>query len=513
MNGRTNTSGITVNNGISIPLEAPTNLMLSAGDQEVSMTWTDPIDKYTETFNELVSQWSYDTIVRKEGSVPSSPHDGTVVAKITSKNQHQHTPFTDTGMENDKRWYYSIFAHNQFNTPSDAISDSEIPTARIALEYIQEISPLRTDLSSSDFNRVVLNGTNGSHVFILSSYNNEDDVYLVYDQNLVKSTKPSTAQPADTRTINDRDYAPLQIGSNLVIIRNMNNYDYDMDAMYSYYIDGNSVEHSINFHFTGPSHDSGFHIMMAGASIDNSVGYAIKSELNDTEFRSVKIDSNFITTTLANITDSPANNYGWSAVKPRLSSTSHAFFGNFSNSQVYAYDTNALLSSVNIQNNICNAFSRCMDYDLVWGASLDYQSSEWKLFSISSQLVTSLIQTTPYNTDYSYVGISYSTPSNIQTIGCGIVPIFESENGVYSIYHGCKIVNNNLVLQDNNDIIPLEIGARCGWDTKNTTDCPHLGKYIFMPLLFGTSNSQDISTTDGTIVIIKNAHESDLEEV
>ena len=512
MNGRTNTSGITVNNGISIPLEAPTNLLLSAGDQTVSMTWTDPIDKYTETFNELVSQWSYDTIVRKEGSVPSSPQDGTVVAKITSKNQHQNTPFTDTGMENDKRWYYSVYSWNQFGTPSEKISGSEIPTARIALEYIQEISPLRTDLPSSDFNRVVLIGSNGSHVFILSSYEHEDDVYLVYDQNLVKSTKPSIAQPADTRTINDRDYAPMQIGSNLVIIRNKNNYDYD-GSPYSYYIDANSVEHLIDFYFTGPSHNSGFHIMMAGASIDNSVGYAIKSERNDAEFQSVKIDSNFITTSLGNITDSPANNIGWSTVKPRLSSTSHAFFGNFSNSQVYAYDTNALRSNVSIQNNSCNAFSRCMDYDLVWGAPVSYQGTEWNLFSISSQLVTSLMQTTPYNTNYDIVGISYSTPSNIQAIGCGIVPIFESENVECPIYYGCKIVNKNLVLQDNNDIIPLEIGSRCGYDTKNSTDCPHLGKYIFVPLLFGTKFDTDTSATNGTIAVIKNAYESDLEEV
>lgn len=510
MNGRTNTSGITVNNGISIPLEAPTNLLLSAGDQTVSMTWTDPIDKYTETFNELVSQWSYDTVVRKEGSVPSSPQDGTVVAKITSKNQHQNTPFTDTGMENDKRWYYSVYSWNQFGTPSEKISGSEIPTARIALEYIQEISPLRTDLSSSDFDRVVLIGTNGSRVFILSSYGYEDDVYLVYDQNLVKSTKPSAAIAANTRSINDRDYAPMQIGSNLVIIRNKNNYDYE-DSFYSYYIDSNSVEHSINFYFTGPSSSSYYHITMAGASINKSVGYAIKSEQEDTKFQSVKIDANFITTSLPNINESMRNDGSWATVKPRLSSTSHAFFGNFANHQLYAYDINALRSTVDTQNTVCNAMSNCIDYDLLWGANPEYQAQEWNLLSLSSQLVTSLIQTFQYVTDYDLTFISQSTPSNIQTIGCGIVPIFEADDSGNSMYHGCKIVNKNLVLQDNNDIIPLEIGTTYGYQTKNSTDCPHLGDYLFIPFLPGVEWDNDNSNTTGMIYIVKNTHESNIE--
>lgn len=139
MTGKTNAAGTSGNTGVSIPLEAPTNLALSAEDSKILLTWTDPNDKYTETYNELVSQWSYDSLVRKQGSAPTSVNDGTLVAKITGKNQYQNIPYVDTGMENDKEWFYSVFAHNQFNTPSDPIYGSEIPTATVTIELINYI--------------------------------------------------------------------------------------------------------------------------------------------------------------------------------------------------------------------------------------------------------------------------------------------------------------------------------------------------------------------------------------
>lgn len=508
MNGKTNASGSGGSTGISIPLEAPTNLALSAEDSKISLTWTDPNDKYTETYNELVSQWSYDSLVRKQGSAPTSINDGTLIAKITGKNQYQNIPYVDTGMENDKEWFYSVFAHNQFNTPSDPIYGSDIPTATIGLEYIQEISPFVPNYDNASFERTVLVGSNGSHVFILSSYGYSlDDTYIIYDKNLVKSTKLTTVIQANTRSINDRGYAPMRIGNNLVIIRNKNNYDYDTNGIYSYYIDMNSIEHNISYHFYGPGSSSGYHLQMNGADVNNLVGYAIKSEMNDDTTLAVRIDTNMIVSTLSNIDDIHDSHF---VASPHLSSESYALFGGFDydvdtlNNNLYIYNVDGVRSTIAISDMITRAASRCGDYNIIWG-NLKYTEPNWMISSISDQLVNSLISTIPYleTTEWGN-GICPSTPSNIQSINCAIIPIFRSIDMWEAYYEGCLVLNKNLVSHHNDNILPLSIGTSYGYGGMNSSDSPRLGNYIFMPCLFDIDSDFDINNTNGKIYVIKN---------
>ena len=105
---------------LQIPLEACTAFSASAGNAKVELTWTDPKDKYatpegdiSDTGDQLVSEWDHTILVRKTGSQPAGPNDGTVVVSSSVRNQYQSTPYTDTGLTNDTTYYYAVFAYNK----------------------------------------------------------------------------------------------------------------------------------------------------------------------------------------------------------------------------------------------------------------------------------------------------------------------------------------------------------------------------------------------------------------
>ena len=105
---------------LQIPLDAPTSFSAAAGNAQVELTWTDPKDKYatpegdiSDTGDQLVSEWDHTVLVRKTGSQPAGPNDGTVAVSSSVRNQYQSTPYTDTGLTNDTTYYYAVFAYNK----------------------------------------------------------------------------------------------------------------------------------------------------------------------------------------------------------------------------------------------------------------------------------------------------------------------------------------------------------------------------------------------------------------
>lgn len=66
----------------------------------VKLYWEDPADGY--------AQWGKTVIVKKEGSWPESPTDGTVVVTTTTRDQYKETPYIDT-QDNSDNWYYRAF--------------------------------------------------------------------------------------------------------------------------------------------------------------------------------------------------------------------------------------------------------------------------------------------------------------------------------------------------------------------------------------------------------------------
>lgn len=87
----------------SIAPQPCTNIVVTKGNGQFSLTWTDPAaqgDNYT---------WK-ETVVRyKAGSAPTSATDGTVAVVETTRNQYTSTPLTVTGLTNGVTYYISVF--------------------------------------------------------------------------------------------------------------------------------------------------------------------------------------------------------------------------------------------------------------------------------------------------------------------------------------------------------------------------------------------------------------------
>ena len=167
MNGRTNSSGSSVND-LQIPLDPCTNLECVAGNAQVKLTWTDPLNKYAtpegevaEDPDQLVSVWHHTVVIRKVGSAPVGIDDGIVVVSSEVKNQYQSTAYIDSGLVNDTTYYYGVFAINEDGVPG-------IPGIESATPYIG------TPLSDLAVGTIIKINENGSPVeFYLAKHNYE----------------------------------------------------------------------------------------------------------------------------------------------------------------------------------------------------------------------------------------------------------------------------------------------------------------------------------------------------
>ena len=130
---------------LQIPLDACTNFSGKAGNAQVTLTWTDPKDKYATPEGEtaqdpdqLVSVWEYTQIIRKTGSQPAGPHDGELVVSSSVRDQYATTGFVDTGLVNGTLYYYAAFAYNTDGVASEGAFASATPMAGTPLSELAE---------------------------------------------------------------------------------------------------------------------------------------------------------------------------------------------------------------------------------------------------------------------------------------------------------------------------------------------------------------------------------------
>lgn len=98
-------------------VQPPTDVVIANFDEAAKIYWTDPEDVVID--GGLAAQWSGTIVVRKEGSVPTSPTDGVVVVDSKIRNQYSTVPFVDEGLVNGNAYYYGIFPYTdlgQFTT-------------------------------------------------------------------------------------------------------------------------------------------------------------------------------------------------------------------------------------------------------------------------------------------------------------------------------------------------------------------------------------------------------------
>ncbi len=130
---------------LQIPLDAPAGFTAEAGNAQVTLTWTDPKDKYATPEGEtaqdpdqLVSVWEYTQIIRKTGSQPTGPHDGELVVSSSVRDQYATTGFVDDGLTNDTLYYYAAYAYNTDGVASEGAFTSATPIAGTPLSQLAE---------------------------------------------------------------------------------------------------------------------------------------------------------------------------------------------------------------------------------------------------------------------------------------------------------------------------------------------------------------------------------------
>lgn len=122
--------------GARIALLPPSDLAASAGNTQVSLTWTDPGDETSG--GQVVAEWGFTRIVRKAGSAPANQNDGVIVVDSTVKNQYLSEPFVDTGLTNGTTYYYGAFACSAAGAWSDGAFVSAVPVAGTPIGNLAE---------------------------------------------------------------------------------------------------------------------------------------------------------------------------------------------------------------------------------------------------------------------------------------------------------------------------------------------------------------------------------------
>lgn len=145
MNGRTNSTQEN-NIGALIPLEPVTDAIAVGRTNSVVLRWDDPIDKYSNPGNELIAEWDRTIVIRKEGSIPNSESDGTLIISETARNQYSNIDYHDENLNNGTEYYYSIYSYTKDGIISDAVNLSAIPTNN-TIEFVNNADPFEVPVA------------------------------------------------------------------------------------------------------------------------------------------------------------------------------------------------------------------------------------------------------------------------------------------------------------------------------------------------------------------------------
>ena len=79
-------------------------------ETSVEITWKDPEDTTIE--GNTASRWAGTYLVRNELDFPKNEKDGTLILNSQMRNAYQNTPFEDSGLVPNKKYYYALFPYS-----------------------------------------------------------------------------------------------------------------------------------------------------------------------------------------------------------------------------------------------------------------------------------------------------------------------------------------------------------------------------------------------------------------
>lgn len=94
----------------TLPPGNVTEIKVFPKETSVGIAWKDPEDTVIE--GNTASCWAGTYLVRNEINFPKSEKDGTLILNSQTRNAYQNTPFEDSGIVPNKKYYYALFPYS-----------------------------------------------------------------------------------------------------------------------------------------------------------------------------------------------------------------------------------------------------------------------------------------------------------------------------------------------------------------------------------------------------------------
>lgn len=116
-----------------IPPSNLKSLTIQPGDGCAKITFTEPDDTVID--DQLVCTVKGVAVVRKQGAMPESIKDGTVVLVNEELGKYAKTPYVDSGLENDTEYFYRFFIYSDHGVYNCNIANAKSTTPKAYILY------------------------------------------------------------------------------------------------------------------------------------------------------------------------------------------------------------------------------------------------------------------------------------------------------------------------------------------------------------------------------------------
>ena len=107
-----------------------TSISSTVNNGRVLIKWSDPKDTVVD--GTTISTWKGTLLIRNTDHYPESIKDGDVVVDNTTRDKYKNTWYTDSGLTNNRKYYYRFFPYNTAKVYNDS---SNLIFAAIPLSF------------------------------------------------------------------------------------------------------------------------------------------------------------------------------------------------------------------------------------------------------------------------------------------------------------------------------------------------------------------------------------------